>query len=207
MAIDDPVAVPDRARQLDPTDRRRALDAARAVLRSQGPDRTTLKWVARESGISHAAIAGEWADVGELLSAVLDDLADQLDERLDHNFEPFDDTRDVERTQLVEDYMQIAIRGILDGTSPARAQSRFPLTEHLVSVALAAGADERTARYRVCHSLVLEWGWRLLGEHLLIACGLEEESMADATAELHAVQASLRRLPLVTPPPPPGHHH
>lgn len=186
---------------LSSRDRRHALDAARGVLTSHGPNQATLKWVARESNVGFEDLAGEWTGVEELLSAVLDDLADQLDAQLVHDFEPFDDSRDAGRTQLLEDYIMISIRAILDGVPPARTANRFPLMEHLVEAAVSAGAEERTARYRICHTLILEWGWRLFGEHLLVVCGLEDESMASATAELHAVETSLRRLPLVTPAP------
>jgi hypothetical protein len=199
---DDPqTSRPDGASGMNTGDRRLALDAARGVLRTHGPNQTTLKWVARESNLGFEEVAGEWADVELLLSAVLDDLADRLDAQLVHDLEPFDDSRDAERTRLLEDYILISIRAILDGVSPARAETRFPLMEHLVEAAVSAGADERTARYRICHTLILEWGWRLFGEHLLVVCGLEHESMAAATTELHAVETSLRRLPLATPDP------
>ncbi len=197
MPVDEQGRTPDGG-GLSEADRRRALEAARVLFRSFGPNQTTLKWVAREADLRSEHLRDQWQDTGGLLLAVVDDLALQLDALLVHDLEPFDDGRDATRTRLLEDYILISMRALLDGVTPARPDTRFPLIDNIVEAAVQRGADERTARYRVCHTLILEWGWRLFGEHLLDVCGLETESMATATTELHAVEVSLRRLPLAT---------
>ena len=81
----------------------------------------------------------------------------------------------------------------------AELQSQFPMLDRLVKVGMDLGVDERTARYRVCQFYVLEWGWRLFGPHLLVACGLADEPEGRPLDELRVVERSLANLPPVDP--------
>ena len=177
--------------------RARVLAGATAVLSAEGPTRTTLKWIAREAGVEVSEVEAVGATVPELLGAALDDLADRIEARVPPDFGPIDDTRDPGLGRDIDLYARVLTRALLDGVNPARVQSRFPLVDRMVDQAAAEGTDERTARYRVCQSFVLEWGWRLFGPHLTVACQLDGEPPGRPLEELRRVEGWLRTLPPV----------
>jgi hypothetical protein len=182
----------------DDIDRARVLLGAGTVLAAEGPARATLKWIAREAGVDVATVEQVGATVGELLGAVLDDLADRIEAGVPLRFEPIDD-RDPELGHLIDRYSRVLTRALLDGVNPALVQSRFPLIDRLVDEGVSQGWDERTARYRVCQSYVLEWGWRLFSPHLVVACGLADEPPGRPLQELRKVSTALTDLPPVDP--------
>jgi hypothetical protein len=181
----------------DSARRARVLAGATAVLSAEGPTRATLKWIAREAGVEVSEVEAVGATVPALLGAVLDDLADRIEAGVPPDFGPIDERRDPTLDRHIDLYARVLTRALLDGVNPARVQSRFPLVDRMVDQATAEGTDERTARYRVCQSYVLEWGWRLFGPHLSVACHLDQEPPGRPLEELRRVQGWLRTLPPV----------
>jgi AcrR family transcriptional regulator len=175
------------------------LEAASALFAAQGPDSVTIKWIGLESGVSPDEVSARWPDVPAILGAVLQDIAVRFD-RL--QLLPKSEETALTRVALTDRYQQIVARALLDGLNPATLQSEFPVMEGLVRWGVSArGIDERSARYRISQIYALEWGWRLFGEHLLTACGLEAESVEDQARELLALQDAISRLPPVDPAP------
>jgi TetR/AcrR family transcriptional regulator, repressor for neighboring sulfatase len=183
---------------LDDETVRRVLVAATDVLASEGPSRTTLKWVAREAGVPTEVVAAHWPHVADLLGDVLDDLADRIEAEAPQLPGSGEDT-DSALGDLIGLFARILARAILDGFETAVLQSRFPILERLLKYGADLGLDERTARYRVCQFLVLEWGWRLFGDHLAVACGLTDEPPGRGLDELRELERSLVTLPPVRP--------
>ncbi len=188
--------------ELDDATVERVLAAATRVLALEGPARTTLKWVAREAGVSTEVVAARWPTVSDLLGSVLDELAARIEGEaptlpVDQPAQPA--TIDPHLIGLIGQFTDIVARSLLDGFNPAELQSQFPMLDRLVKFGMDLGVDERTARYRVCQFYVLEWGWRLFGPHLLVACGLADEPDGRPTAELRVVERSLANLPPVDP--------
>lgn len=74
-----------RSRPTDATDahRRRILDAAEAVLRRQGPAKTTVVDVAREIGQSHASVYRYFASKADLIDALVGRWLDAVSTPLD----------------------------------------------------------------------------------------------------------------------------
>jgi hypothetical protein len=91
-------------------------------------------------------------------------------------------------------------RALLDGVNPARLHDSASDMKDLIEMYQTSfRLDERTARYRVCQACALEWGWRLFGPHLLIACGLDDEPEGVPFRELQNLHEYLVGLPPVAP--------
>ena len=184
---------------LDQSERAQVIEAATSIFASYGPASVTLKWIALASGIPVERLSTEWPTVDTLLGTVLIDVAAGVDALALARGQGGPE-RQEEWWQGVEVYERIVARSLLDGTNTARLQQTFPHMEHLVELYRSAlGLDERSARYRVALGCALEWGWRLFGPHLRIACGLDDEPPELAAAELHALQERMARLPAVDP--------
>jgi AcrR family transcriptional regulator len=185
--------------ELDDATVERVLAAATRVLAIEGPARTTLKWVAREAGVSTEVVAARWPTVSDLLGSVLDELAARIEGEAPILPAAEPPTIEPHLIDLIGQFTEIVARSLLDGFNPAELQSQFPMLDRLVKFGMDLGVDERTARYRVCQFYVLEWGWRLFGPHLLVACGLADEPADRPVAELRVVERSLANLPPVEP--------
>ena len=184
---------------LDETERTTVIEAATSIFANFGPASVTLKWIALASGIPVERLSTEWPTVDTLLGTVLIDIASRVDAVALARGEGGPELHD-EWWGRIEIYERILARSLLDGTNTARLQQTFPHMEHLVELYQSAlGLDERSARYRVALGCALEWGWRLFGPHLRIACGLSDETEAVANAELQTLQVRVARLPAVDP--------
>lgn len=185
--------------EIDHETAERILAAATRVLATEGPARTTLKWVAREAGVTTEDVAARWPTVSDLLGSVLDELSGRIEGEAPNPNLPGAGPAalDPHLVGLVGQFTEIVARSLLDGFNPAELQSQFPMLDRLVKFGMDLGVDERTARYRVCQFYVLEWGWRLFGPHLLVACGLTDEPEGRPVQELRVVERSLANLPPV----------
>ena len=184
---------------LDETERATVMEAATSIFANYGPASVTLKWIALASGIPVERLSTEWPTVDALLGTVLIDVASGVDAVALARGEGGPELQD-EWWGRIEVYEQILARSLLDGANTARLQQTFPHMEHLVELYESVlGLDERSARYRVALGCALEWGWRLFGPHLRIACGLADETEAVAHAEVQTLQQRFARLPAVDP--------
>ncbi|HEY5154157.1 MAG TPA: hypothetical protein VIJ47_05445 [Acidimicrobiales bacterium] len=182
---------------LDEAERQRVIDAATTLFGSYGPAAVTLKWIALSSGIAVERLSVEFASVAALLAASLDQVAEAVGViglgRLRLEAE-----EEAERGRLIELYERMVARALLDGVNPARLQGDFHHMDALIEMyRVTFDLDERTARYRVSQACALEWGWRLFGPHLMIACGLDDEPADLPLRELQDLHEHLAKLPPV----------
>jgi AcrR family transcriptional regulator len=191
---------------LDEAATRRIIEAATEVLAAEGPTRATIKWVAREARVDPSVVAARWPTMEDLMATVLDDLAVRIETQAHFRYRDLpqvDEEVDAEWTRLLALFSRLVGRSLLDGVNPAELQAHYPLVDRMVKGGVDMGMDERTARYRTYECYVIEWGWRLFGPHLAIACGLDDESAEDIRTEITRLQWGLRDLPPVPPPPEP----
>ena len=192
---------------LDEAAIRRIIDAATEVLAEEGPTRATIKWVAREARVDANVVSARWPTMSDLMATVLDDLAERIEVQARFRYwdmPDLDEEADAEWTRLLALFSRLVGRSLLDGINPAELQDHYPLVERMVKGGVDLGLDERTARYRTFECYAIEWGWRLFGPHLTVACGLEDESPEDIRAELTRLQWRLRDMGPVAPPSDPG---
>ena len=135
-----------------------------------------------------------------LLASVLDDLASAVEAVGYADPLPAGRARP-SAGRLIDIYERVVARSLLDGVNPAAAPEDVPATPISWSSIYqsALGLDERTARYRVCQGCALEWGWRLFGPHLLIACRPGRRAGGQAGRTAPAAARQLIRLPPISP--------
>ena len=182
---------------LDPAVTEKIIGAASRLFSRHGPSTVTLRWIARDAEVPYEAVVARWPKPDDVLAAVLDHLADQIAaayEALGPSIVSVP-----ELGEVIATIQQVLARAILDGRQPAHLQRAFPMVDRILESAVSHGSDERTARYRIFESYLLEWGWRVLGPHLLDMCGLGDEPPELADEEIRALQRHLFTLPPVTP--------
>jgi TetR/AcrR family transcriptional regulator, repressor for neighboring sulfatase len=186
-----------RSDRLDPAVTAKIIEAASSLFSQEGPSTVTLRWIARDAEVSYNAVVARWSTPDQVLAAVLDHLADRIDKAYADLGPSIVSVPEVDG--VIGTIQQILARAILDGKHPAHLQRAFPMVDRILEAAVAHGSDERTARYRIFESYLLEWGWRLLGPHLLDVCGLGDEPPDRADDEIRALQRHLFALPPVKP--------
>jgi hypothetical protein len=93
----------------------------------------------------------------------------------------------------------ITTRAVLDGIAPATLLPAFPVVDQMAQNGVEVGLDERTARYRVFETLLLEFALRFFARSLADVCGLADESDDCLRRELSQLEQALRTLPPVAP--------
>jgi AcrR family transcriptional regulator len=172
--------------------------AATRVFASEPTRQVTLKRVALEAHVPAQVVLDSWANITELLSAVLERIMQDLAEGFADDAPPrhggeLDDRQDA----LVDALMCIWVRAALDGYDIEPLVDEHPTIARMVGRLVDGGLDDVTARHRVFQQLILEFGYRLFGEQMATACGLEGEPLAQRRAGVNAVQVAIPRLPPV----------
>jgi len=195
----DPMPTPaeNSAQVLSDDERERALVAATDLLVHQGPSAVTLKWVAMNADVSADLVAATWPTVESVLDAVL--------ERLSARYE--DLTGGVLGAELAADeaavidaYQRIIARALLDGVNPASPERDRGRNDRWVKLFQAQfGLDDQGARLRLAQTFALEWGWRLFGPHIKLACGLGQQSDAELIDGVRDLEQLIIRLPPTEP--------
>jgi AcrR family transcriptional regulator len=173
------------------------LGAAGRLFSRHGPSTVTLRWIARDAGVPYEAVASRWSDPDDVLVAVLDDLTERIAAAYAELGPKIVSVPELD--EVMATIHLVLARAVLDGRQPAHLQRAFPMFDRILEAAVAHGSDERTARYRIFESYLLEWGWRVLGPQLLEVCGLGDEPPDRAEAEIRALQRRLFTLPPVDP--------
>jgi AcrR family transcriptional regulator len=182
---------------LDPAVTARILAAAGRLFSRHGPSTVTLRWIARDAEVPYEAVASRWSDPDGVLVAVLDALTERIAAAYAELGPSIVSVPELE--EVMATIHLVLARAVLDGRQPAHLQRAFPMFDQILESALAHGSDERTARYRIFESYLLEWGWRVLGPQLLEVCGLGDEPPDRAEAEVRALQRHLFTMPPVKP--------
>lgn len=166
----------------------RVLSAAIRVFASEPTSRVTLKRIALEAGVPSEQVTDRWSSTTELLTAAVDRLTEDL----------LGSGRGVVLTQggqlterqeaLLDQAVHLSARAVLDQVDPTHFQGRFPMSDSVIAHFVSQGDDLRTARYRAFQLMVVEFGARLFGSSLLVACGLQDESPAQVRAAIDSLQ-------------------
>jgi len=183
----------DDAQALTADDRDLVLAAASELLANRGPGAVTLKWVAMHADVAADPVAATWPTVGVLLDAVLEWLSTRY-VHLTGGVLRLAATRN--EAAVIEVYQQIITRALLDGVNPRPPALEGPRNDRWVELFHAQfGLDEDDARLRLAQTFALEWGWRLFGPHIKVACGLDDRSDVDLFDAVRELGRVIIRLP------------
>jgi len=180
---------------LSEAERDRVLVVATDLFTKHGPATLSLKWVALESDIPSRRVAAEWRTIELLLSDVLDRLSATFEAQAGDILDP-----SVAGGDVIEAYHHIIARALLDGADVSSLARDYSQVERWVKVFQDRfDLDERTARIRLSQTFALEWGWRLFGPHLRVACGLTDETDGRFIVEIRKLEAQILALLPVDP--------
>lgn len=163
----------------------KVLTHAADLFAERGPAATSLRDIAAASGVNQGLIFRHVGNKDQLVGAVLDHLARELESAREAGV----DTATVD--VLVERQWKVLARSILDGYDPGLLQQRFPTVSTLVDRFRDCHDSEADARLAVAHTVALGLGWRLFGPFLRAAAGLEDVPEAELR---RAVDAQTTRL-------------
>lgn len=163
-------ATPSSGRALTAT---KVLTHAADLFAERGPAATSLRDVAARSGVNQGLIFRHVGNKDQLVGAVLDFLAQELESAREAGV----DAAVVEN--MIERQWKVLARSVLDGYDPGELQGRFPSVSTLVDRFRDCHDSEADARLAVAHTVALGLGWRLFGPFLRAAAGLEDVSEAE----------------------------
>jgi AcrR family transcriptional regulator len=174
------------------------LAAATRVFATEATRQVTLKRIALEARVPSDTVTARWATTAELLGEVFRALAEDLARRCPPDRVPrHAGELTGEQDALLDSMVQILVRSSLDGLDPTEVIERYPTIERLIDQHMNDGLDELTARYRVFQMMLLEGGYRLFADLLLVACGLADEPEGRARGEVNALELLISTLPPV----------
>jgi len=151
----------------------KVLTHAADLFAERGPAATSLRDVAARSGVNQGLIFRHVGNKDQLVGAVLDFLAQELESAREAGV----DAAVVEN--MIERQWKVLARSVLDGYDPGELQGRFPSVSTLVDRFRDCHDSEADARLAVAHTVALGLGWRLFGPFLRAAAGLEDVSEAE----------------------------
>ena len=174
--------------------------AATKVFATEATRQVTLKRVALEARVPAATVTEHYATPVELLSSVIASLAAAIQARFPEGEAPITGGGlDDEQNAIFDAIVMITTRAVLDGVDPAEIVPSFPVVDRLAGEAVDRGLDERTARYRIFETFLLEFAHRCFARPMADICGLRDESDECLRRELDTLEASLQGLPPVDP--------
>ena len=151
----------------------KVLTHAADLFAERGPAATSLRDVAARSGVNQGLIFRHLGNKDQLVGAVLDHLAQELESAREAEV----DASTMEA--MVERQWKVLARTVLDGFDPGELQARFPNVSALVDNFRHCHASEADTRLAVAHSVALGLGWRLFGPFIRAAAGLEDVPEAE----------------------------
>jgi hypothetical protein len=204
---------------LDLDEQERVLDASTNLFSEHGPATLTLKWVSLASGVGVDRITAQWPSIELLLAAVLDRLTVRfgqaevgvgLDARATTattattaaaTTATAPATGDpIDQNEVIDRFQTIIARALLDRVNAANLLDDFSLVDRWATMFQEQfDLDDRTTRYRLGQTFALEWGWRLFGPYLRVACGLPDEPEDRFLTELRKLERQILELPPVPP--------
>ncbi|KAA0092062.1 TetR/AcrR family transcriptional regulator [Mycolicibacterium sp. P1-18] len=151
----------------------KVLTHAADLFAERGPAATSLRDVASRSGVNQGLIFRHVGNKDQLVGAVLDYLAQELELAREAGV----DAAVVEA--MIERQWKVLARSVLDGFDPGELQRQFPNVSTLVDRFRNYHDDDADARLAVAHTVALGLGWRLFGPFLRAAAGLEDVPEAE----------------------------
>ena len=151
----------------------KVLTHAADLFAERGPAATSLRDVAARSGVNQGLIFRHVGNKDQLVGAVLDYLARELESAREAGV----DAAVIET--MIERQWKVLARSVLDGFDPGELQQGFPNVSTLVDRYRDCHDSEADARLAVAHTVALGLGWRLFGPFLRAAAGLEDVPEAE----------------------------
>lgn len=151
----------------------KVLTHAADLFAERGPAATSLRDVAARSGVNQGLIFRHVGNKDQLVGAVLDYLARELESAREAGV----DAAVIET--MIERQWKVLARSVLDGFDPGELQQGFPNVQTLVDRFRGCHDSEADARLAVAHTVALGLGWRLFGPFLRAAAGLEDVPEAE----------------------------
>ena len=175
------------------------LDAAGTLFAQHGVDRVSLRDIAAAADV-HVALIGRYiGSRDELVSAVFDDLSDQLaaavlDRPLSaQGFDP--DT-------VMGKWARVAGALAVDGDLPVGRGAFNPVMAMADTLATSYGLDAEAARLRAAQIVAAALGWRVFEEYLVAAGELRDIPRETLREELIRSARRLGATPWPSPPDP-----
>ena len=170
----------------------RVLSASIRVFASEPTSRVTLKRIALEAGVRAEQVTDRWSSTTELLTAAVDRLTEDL-LGSGRGVRATQGGQLTERQEALLDQAVHLSRALLCSTrSTPTLPGPVPHVRQRIAHFVSQGDDLRTARYRAFQLMVVEFGARLFGSSLPVACGLQDESPAQVRAAIDSLQGSGR---------------
>jgi AcrR family transcriptional regulator len=159
------------------------LAAAADLFAERGPARTSIRDIAAEAKLNHALVFRYFGSKEQLVSAVLNYLAEQQ-------------TAALEAGALTEDpilnkLMWVQARTVLDGYPIGELQSHFPNATAMVNVIRPLHDTDSSARLAAANAIALQCAWRLFSPLFLAATDIAD---MPAPRVQNSVNAAIARI-------------
>jgi len=147
------------------------IDAAATRLARDGS--LSVRTVAADAGVNHGLVHRHFGSKAGLRRAVLEQLAEDMDARLEDV-----DAKDLQTLRLAafeavrsdDRYWRILARALLSGESPEELQGTFPVVRRLIVASRAAGVEDAEAE--VAQGLAAGLGWLVFAPWIRAATGV-----------------------------------
>lgn len=155
--------------------------AATELFTEQGPAATSLRDVARRAGVNHGLIHHYIGSRDDLLHLVFATVSERARAGVVQADDPVEALRALRRQGAGRDgYARLLAWAILEGRDPAAFHGRSPALDAVVD---AGGSDSRELRVAVAMAMVQSLGWKLFGDYVRVAVGLDDADELRAELE------------------------
>jgi AcrR family transcriptional regulator len=171
------------------------VDAAGRELAAKGAAGASVRAIAAAAGVNHGLVHRHFGSKDAMVSAVLDDLAERIGARSAADptwpFGPPGPGGDIADDELLDRFLRVLARTILDGGDPAALQRHYPYVRAFVARLERRGLPDDRARLVAAQSVALTLGWLLFEPFLEAAAGLDPAGRPARHRALSAATATL----------------
>ena len=179
--------------------RRAVLDAAALLFADNGVDAVSLRDIAAKADVDLAAIRRYIGSRAELVSAVFNDLSQQLaDAVLERPLEGQGFNTDT----VMGKWVRLAAALAISGDLPAEQPGFNPVLAMAKTLQDGYGLDAQAARLRAAQIVAQALGWRIFEDYLVVTGELEAISLTTLREELVHSARRLGATPWPSPPDP-----
>jgi AcrR family transcriptional regulator len=165
------------------------IATAAKLFAERGPRAVSVREVADAAGVNPGLVHHYFGSKGGLVTAVLDDLAEEAAEEIAKR-EPLDVF--YAAGGATERHGRIVAHLLLEGADPTELKSGFPGFDALIERCRDEGMKPRDAKQRAAQVVALVLGWQLFEPYLTAAAGLPTTAKATRAALDDAVARLLR---------------
>ena len=179
--------------------RRAVLDAAAFLFADRGVDAVSLRDIAANADVDLSLIRRYIGSRAQLVSAVFDDLSDQLVEAvLEHPLEG----QGFDTDTVMGKWVRLAGALAISGNLPAEQPGFNPVLAMAKTLKDGYGLDAQAACLRAAQIVAQALGWRIFEDYLVVAGELEALSLTTLREELVHTARRVGATPWPSPPDP-----